>query len=176
MTAPPLSSDPLPAPICRPVSTGAVTTGAAAGWFHPSQHVMAPISESVRDLVAAGGLAGVGSHGQLQGLGYHWELWSMAKGGLSNHDALRVATIQGAQALGLQNDLGSIEVGKLADLVILDANPLDDLRHTNTVRQVMKNGRLYDGLTLDEQWPRSRPAGRFWWQTDDTPIVTRGSR
>ncbi len=157
-------------------STGAVTTGAAAGWFHPSQHVMAPISESVRDLVAAGGLAGVGSHGQLQGLGYHWELWSMAKGGLSNHDALRVATIQGAQALGLQNDLGSIEVGKLADLVILDANPLDDLRHTNTVRQVMKNGRLYDGLTLDEQWPRSRPAGRFWWQTDDTPIVTRGSR
>jgi hypothetical protein len=121
-----------------------------AGWFHPSQHVMKPIGESIRDLIAAGGRAGVGSHGQLQGLGFHWELWSMAMGGLSNHDALMIATKMGADAIGLGKEVGSLEVGKLADLVVLDQNPLVNLRNTNTVRWVMKNGRLYDGSTLAE--------------------------
>jgi imidazolonepropionase-like amidohydrolase/Tol biopolymer transport system component len=134
-----------------------------AGWFHEEEHVFKKIGETVADLVAAGGKAGVGSHGQLQGLGWHWELWSVASGGLANHDALRVATIMGADAIGFGQDLGSIETGKLADLVILDANPLEDLRNTNTVRMVMKNGRLYDGDTLDEVWPRQRKAS-FYWQ------------
>ena len=89
-------------------------------------------------------MAGVGSHGQLQGLGYHWELWATQSGGMSEHDALRVATALGAEAIGLDGDLGSIEPGKLADLVVLEANPLDDIRNTNRIRYVMKNGRLYD--------------------------------
>lgn len=125
--------------------------GGQAGWFHPTQHIMKPVGESIRDLVAAGGRAGVGSHGQLQGLGYHWELWSMAMGGLTNHDALRVATQMGADAIGLGKDVGSIEAGKLADLVILNRNPLESLRNTTAIRTIVKNGRLYDGETLQER-------------------------
>jgi imidazolonepropionase-like amidohydrolase/Tol biopolymer transport system component len=141
-------------------------SGGQAGWFHPSQHVFKTIGEQVRDAVALGAKIGVGSHGQLQGLGYHWELWSIASGGLSNHDALRSATIVGAEGIGLAHDLGSIEPGKLADLLVLDANPLENIRNSNTVHFVMKNGRMYEGATLDEVYPRSRKGGPFYWGTE----------
>jgi imidazolonepropionase-like amidohydrolase len=139
-----------------------------AGWFHPTQHGFKLIGETVKDLLAAGGRAGVGSHGQLQGLGYHWELWALASGGLSNHEALRVATQMGADVIGLGKELGSLEAGKQADLVVLDRNPLENIRNTNSVRMVMKNGRLYDGDTLDEVWPRQKKAEAFYWITDSS--------
>ncbi|MFQ5536627.1 MAG: amidohydrolase family protein [Gemmatimonadota bacterium] len=134
-------------------------------WFRREQYVFDDHARFVKDLVEAGGKAGVGSHGQLQGLGYHWELWAIASGGMSNHDALRVATLYGAQAIGLDRDVGSIEEGKLADLVILDANPLEDIHNSNTIDSVMINGRLYEGDTLREVWPRQKEIEPLWWWT-----------
>ena len=146
------------------------------GWFREEEYVFRQHAEGVRAIVEAGGVAGVGSHGQLQGLGYHWELWATQSGGLSEHDALRVATALGAEAIGLDGDLGSVEPGKLADLVILEANPLDDIRNTNRIRYVMKNGRLYDAETLDETWPRERPLGKPVWLGDEPGGVAAGIR
>jgi Tol biopolymer transport system component/imidazolonepropionase-like amidohydrolase len=146
-------------------------------WFIPEEYGHAKIGKSIADIVRAGGRAGLGSHGQLQGLGAHWETWSMQSGGLGTHDTLKVITIFGAEALGMQQDLGSLEVGKLADLIVLDRNPLENIRNTNSVRYVMKNGELYEADTLNMIWPQQRPLPKqFWWETEPklpTPTSTQ---
>ncbi len=127
-----------------------------AGFALREEYAMWQHAEDVAQIVAAGGKIGVGSHGQLQGLGMHWELWLLQSGGLSTHDALRAATIVGAEAIGLATDIGSLEVGKMADLIVLDRDPLVNIRNSNSVGMVMINGRLHDGGTLDEIYPRVR--------------------
>ena len=133
------------------------------GWWAPSQWSTALFAEQAAKVVAAGGHVGMGSHGQLQGLGAQWEIWNIAMGGMPRYDVLRVATIFGAEAIGHEKDLGSIEAGKFADLQVLDKNPLDDIKNTNTIKYVMKNGRLYDGNTLNEIWPRQQTLANLWW-------------
>ena len=140
----------------------------SVAWAMDEEYVFADHARFLADIVADGGFAGVGSHGQLQGLGFHWELWMVASGGMSNHDALRAATIFGANGIGLENEIGSLEPGKLADLLIMSRNPLDDLRNTISVEQVMMNGRLFEAETLDEVWPRQRTLG-YRGFVDDEP-------
>ncbi len=142
------------------------------GWWHDSQYSFPLIAAQANKIVEAGGRVGLGGHGQIQGLGVHWELWSMAMGGMKNHDVLKVGTIFGAEAIGFGKELGSLEAGKFADLQVLDANPLEDIKNTNTVRYVMKNGRLYDANTMAEISPRQREIARPWWLEKET--VTAG--
>ena len=87
----------------------------------------------------------------------------MYSGGMTNFEVLRAATLHGAEAIGYAQDLGSIEVGKLADLIVLLDNPLDDIRNTNTIRYVMKNGELIEGDTLKQIWPQQNAPPRMWW-------------
>ncbi|MDT5296079.1 MAG: hypothetical protein QOJ76_2959, partial [Acidobacteriota bacterium] len=122
------------------------------------------LAKSVKDFVRMGGKAQLGAHGQLQGLGAHWELWMLAQGGLTPLEALRCATLSGAQYLGLDGDLGSIEPGKLADLVVLDRNPLDDIRNSESIRYVMAGGRLFNADNMDEIYPEQRVRPPFFWE------------
>lgn len=125
------------------------------------------VSRSVKKLDDAGVVINVGSHGQIAGLAMHWEMALLSQGGMSNHRILRAATLNGAHTLGIGKQLGSIEAGKLADLIVLDKNPLDDIHNSNSVQYTMVNGRLYDSLSMNEIGNYNRPRTKFYWEQSD---------
>ena len=126
-------------------------------------HVL--IARGVKQILDAGGSVQLGAHGQLQGMGAHWELWMLQEGGMTNLEAIRCATLNGAKYLGLDGELGSLEKGKLADLIVLDRNPLENIRNTESVGMVMVNGRLYDSKTLNEIGNHPKPHQALWFDS-----------
>lgn len=122
------------------------------------------VSETAKELTDAGVKVNLGAHGQLQGLGAHWELWMLQQGGMSNLEALQAATINGADYIGVADDLGSLKKGKLADLIVMDKNPLDDIRNTESIIYTMVNGRLYDTETMNEIGNETKERTKFYWE------------
>ena len=124
------------------------------------------VSETVKKLSDAGVKVNMGAHGQLQGLGAHWETKMLQQGGMTNLEALQAATINAAEYIGAGDDIGSLEKGKLADLIILTDNPLDDIENTQSIEMVMANGRLYDANTLNEIGNHPKERAPFWWENN----------
>lgn len=133
-------------------------------WTRDDEYIFPQQAADAAKILRAGGIVGMGGHGMMQGLQVHWEMWAMAMGGMKPMEVLRVATLDGAEAIGLEKDLGSLEPGKLADLVVLDRNPLADIHNTNSVHWVMRGGMLYSGDNLDEIWPQAKKTPERWWQ------------
>ena len=123
------------------------------------------VSKSLKKLSDAGVKINMGAHGQIQGIGVHWETWMLAQGGMTPIEALRCGTINPAVNLGLDNWIGSLKPGKLADLIILDKNPLDNIYNTESVHYSMVNGRLYDCETMNEIGNYDNKRGKFYWET-----------
>ena len=134
-------------------------------------------AKTAKALADTGVRVNLGAHGQLQGLGAHWDLWMLAQGGMKPLEAIRAATLNGAHYLGLDKDIGSLEAGKLADLSVMDKNPLDDIRHSESIVFVMQNGRLYDAATMNEVGNTPRIRKPFFFENPNTSdaFIWRGA-
>ncbi len=140
-------------------------------WQRPATDYSYPlVAQAMADIIAEGGWGAIGSHGEQHGIAPHWEVW-MGASALGNMGALEVASLHGARFLGADKDLGSIEVGKIADLMVLNKNPLDNIRNTIDAQYVMKSGTLYDAMSLDQLWPKAVPFGPKYWANDDVMQV-----
>jgi imidazolonepropionase-like amidohydrolase/Tol biopolymer transport system component len=116
------------------------------------------IAKSATKLQRTGVNVNIGAHGQREGLAAHWELWTLFKGGMTPLEAIRAGTLNGAKYLGMEGDIGSLEAGKLADLVIIDGDLLSNFLQSDRVTHVMQNGRLYESASMNEigRTPKAR--------------------
>ncbi len=138
------------------------------------RRVMAPeedfnhfaIARIAKELLDAGVSVQLGAHGQREGLGAHWELWMMVQGGMTPHQALKCGTWNGARYLGLDADIGSLEAGKLADIIVIDGNPLADIRQSERVLYTLANGRLYDAATMNQAGNHPAQRAKYFWEKD----------
>ena len=129
-----------------------------------SNFVDGEIAREAARLAERGVEVAIGAHGQQAGIAAHWEIWSFARGGMSNVDALATATIASARSLGMDSEIGSLEPGKLADLVILSGNPLENIRYTEQVETVVLGGRAYDAATMNEVATGDAQRLPYWWE------------
>ena len=143
-------------------------------WRHLGEYIFPAVAAGATAVKRASGLVGMGSHGEMPGIAMHWEMEAHVMGGMTPLEALHSATMGSAETIGRVGEFGSLEPGKFADLIILAKDPRADIRNSLAIAQVMKNGRLYDGDTLDEQWPTPRALPEPWYRGDDLPAVTAG--
>lgn len=130
------------------------------------------VARTAAELQRAGVPINIGAHGQREGLAAHWELWTMAKGGMTPLEVIRAGTLNGAKYLGMDKDIGSLEPGKLADLVVIDADVLANIYQSDRVSQVMVNGRLYDAATMNEVGATPKPRKPFFFGDGAQSAVT----
>jgi Tol biopolymer transport system component len=136
-------------------------------WTPEDELFFKDLSKDANKIEKAGGHIALGAHGNQQGIGQQWELWGHVDGGATPLEAIRRATLIPAMKIGLERDLGSLEVGKLGDFLILDANPLEKIQNAAKIRWVVKGGYVYDGESMAEVWPAFKPLKKFFWQTED---------
>ncbi len=126
------------------------------------------VSQSCKKLLDEGVTIGVGGHGQMPGIDAHWEIWLLQQGGMTNYQALKCATVNGAKYIGMSDYIGSIKKGKLADFIVLEKNPLENIRNTESIVYTIANGRVYDAMTLDEINGKKRTP--FYWEANPYPL------
>jgi imidazolonepropionase-like amidohydrolase len=133
------------------------------------------VARMAKQLADRGVSIQLGAHGQREGLAAHWELWNFVLGGMRPLEALRVGTLNGARYLGLERDLGSLEPGKLGDLLVLDEDPLTDIHHSRSVRFTVLGGRVYDSATMNELWPTRVTRPPLYFELDGAQTWPTGA-
>jgi len=144
-------------------------------WTPPMDRTSASFAADALRIRKAGGLIGIGSHAVIQGLGYHYEMRAYAEGGATPHEVLRAATLESAEVIGRKGQIGSIEPGKYADILIMSANPLERIENAAAIDKVIKNGRIYDAATLAEEWPRKKALPDRWFVKGQPGRAQEGS-